>query len=145
MKKTNIVTLFFLGGAIGVTLIQVSSILTSLFMGIINRDVINSIKSFFLTFICGGICFIIANISLKKIEKEDMNSIERQKILKKQMKIALFIIILFLILLVKYIIDNNSFGTIFSLSFIIVFSLWEYGYLLAYLNLKNNMVMIKRN
>ena len=131
MKKTKNIVLFFIGGSVGITLMRISYIVTYILLGQVNQEIKDLIKSFLLTFIWGGICFTIATLSIRKIERKDMRSLERQKMLKKQMKIALFIILWFSMFLIVYIIKNNNFGIILSLSFITVFALWEYGYLLA--------------
>ena len=144
MKKNNIIILFLMGGCVGIALVRISYIVANILMGTIDQEVIESIKSFGLTFIWGGICYTIASLSIQKVEKKDVKSIERQKILKKQIKGLSVIVVWFVIFLIRYILKKDTLGIILALSFIIVFSIWVYGYLLAYLNLKNNMAMIKK-
>lgn len=142
MKKNDSIKLFLIGGCVGITLMIVSYIVANILTGNIAKDVIDLIKIFFWVFVWGGICFTIASKSIKKIEQRDLKSIERQKILKKQMKAISVIIIWFVILLIIHIIKKNTLRTIIALGFITVFALWGYGCLLSYLNLKSNMSMI---
>lgn len=144
MKKTDIVKKLLIGGCIGITLMRVSYMVVNILMGKITEEMLDAIKLFFLVFAWGGICFTIASYSISKLEHKDLKSIERQKLLKKQIKAVSVIIAFFTVFLIVYIIKRITLGIILSLSFIIVFVLWGYGYLLAYLNLKNNMVMIRK-
>ncbi len=144
MKKNSFLKNFIIGGCVGTTLIILSYIFTNLIMGNLTEEILNIIKIFTLSYLGGGICYTIARRSIKKVENTDTRSITRQKLLKVQLISIFTIIVYFSILLVIFILQDNSINIILSLSFIMAFGLWEYGCLLAYLNLKNNMVMIKR-
>lgn len=144
MKKREILTDFLVGGCIGKTLMEVSGIITNLVIGNINSDLIAQFKSLIIIFLIGGIGFIFAKMSVRKIEKKDMRSKERQKLLKKQMIITAASILFFCVFIVVYTIQKNYVGIILALSFSTVFSFWGYAFLLSYINLKNNMVMINK-
>ena len=143
MKKNNIIN-FLIGGCIGKTLMEISGIVTNLFLGINFKDTISQFKALILTFIIGGIVYCVARVSIIKIEKKDMKSKDRQKLLKRQMLVTAVAIVLFSVCLIVYVIRNNSVGAILALSFSIVFYFWGYALLLSYINLKNNMVMINK-
>ena len=144
MKKGEILTNFLIGGCIGKTLMDFSGIITNLVTGNFTNDLNSRITSLMIIFVIGGICFIIAKLSVKKIEKKDKTSKERQKLLKKQMLITTGGILFFCVFLVVYVVKQNYIGIIFALSFSTVFSFWGYAFLLSYINLKNNMAMIKK-
>ena len=145
MKRNEVITNFLIGGCIGKTLMEISGMITNLFIGNSTNETISQLKALMITFIIGGIVFIIAKMSIKKIEKKDMKSKERQKLLKRQMIITAGGIVLFSIGLIVYMLNKNYVGAILALSFGTVFSFWGYGFLLSYINLKNSMVMIKKN
>ena len=84
-------------------------------------------------------------MSISKIEKKDLKSKERQNLLKKQMYITAGAIVLFSIFLIIYTVKRNFIGVILALSFCAVFTFWGYAFLLSYINLKNNMALIKKN
>ena len=144
MKKNNFLKNFIIGGCIGTTLIIISYIFTHLIEGTISEEIIRILKTLSLSYLGGGICYTIAKTSIKKVENTDTRSITRQKLLKVQLTAIFTIIVYFSVLLIIFIIQDNTLNIILSLSFIMAFGLWEYGCMLAYLNLKNNMVMINR-
>ena len=144
MKKREIVKNFLIGGCVGKTLMEVSGIIANFFMKNNLTDTISQLKSLMVIFIIGGIVYIVAKMSISKIEKKDMKSKDRQNLLKKQMYITAGAIILFSIFLIIYTIKRNFIGVILALSFCAVFSFWGYAFLLSYINLKNNMAMIKK-
>ncbi len=144
MKKDKLITDFLIGGCIGKTLMEISGIVTDIVTGNINEDLISRLISLFIIFAIGGIGYLVATISVKKIEKKDMTSKNRQKLLKNQMLITAGAIMLFGTSLVIYTVQNNYIGIILSLSFSAVFSFWGYAFLLSYINLKNNMAMINK-
>jgi len=144
MKKNEILTNFLIGGCIGKTLMEISGIITNVVIGNMNNELLAQLKSLLIIFLIGGICFSAAKFSVKKIEKKDMGSKDRQKLLKKQMLITAGSILFFCIFIVIYTMQKNYIGIILALSFSVVFSLWGYAFLLSYINLKNNMVMIKK-
>ena len=144
MKKREILTDFLVGGCIGKTLMEVSGIVTNIVFGNINSELISQLTSLIIIFIIGGIGYIVAKMSVRKIEKKDLNSKDRQKLLKKQMLITAGSILFFSVFIVIYTIQRNYVGIILALSFSTVFSFWGYAFLLSYLNLKNNMVMINK-
>ena len=144
MKKNSFAQNFIIGGCIGTTLIIVSYVVTNVLMGNITQEIINIAKTVAISFLGGSICFTIATKSINTIENKDTKSITRQKLLKIQLIAISIIITYFSALLIIFVIKNNSLNIILSLSFIIAFGLWEYGCMLAYLNLKNNMVMINK-
>lgn len=144
MKNRELVSSFFIGGCIGKTLMEISGIITNIFFRNNVVETIEKLKALIITFIIGGSVFIIAKLSIKHIEKKDMKSKDRQKLLKKQMSITAGAILLFSIFLIVYMLNNNYVGAILALSFSTVFSFWGYAFLLSYINLKNNMVMINK-
>ena len=144
MKKREILTDFLVGGCIGKTLMEVSGIVTNLVVGNISKDLIEQLISLIIIFIIGGIGYIVAKMSVRKIDKKDMTSKDRQKLLKKQMLITAGSILFFSVFIVIYTIQRNYVGIILALSFSTVFSFWGYAFLLSYINLKNNMVMINK-
>ena len=144
MKKREILTDFLVGGCIGKTLMEISVIVTNLVVGNISKDLIEQLISLIIIFIIGGIGYIVAKMSVRKIEKKDLNSKDRQKLLKKQMLITAGSILFFSVFIVIYTIQRNYVGIILALSFSTVFSFWGYAFLLSYINLKNNMVMINK-
>ena len=144
MKKREILTDFLVGGCIGKTLMEVSGIATNLVVGNISKDLIEQLMSLVIIFIIGGIGYIVAKMSVRKIEKKDLRSKDRQKLLKNQMLITAGSILFFAVFIVIYTIQKNYVGMILALSFSTVFSFWGYAFLLSYLNLKNNMVMINK-
>lgn len=144
MKRREILTDFLVGGCIGKTLMEISVIVTNLVVGNISKDLIEQLISLIIIFIIGGIGYIVAKMSVRKIEKKDLNSKDRQKLLKKQMLITAGSILFFSVFIVIYTIQRNYVGIILALSFSTVFSFWGYAFLLSYINLKNNMVMINK-
>ena len=144
MKKNSFIQNFIIGGCIGTTLIIISYIVTNVLMGNITQDIINIITVVSMSFLGGGICFTIAKKSIYTIENKDTKSITRQKLLKIQLIAISIIIAYFFTFLIIFILKNDNLNIILSLSFITAFGLWEYGCMLAYLNLKNNMVMINK-
>ena len=144
MKKSEIITDFLVGGCIGKTLMEISVIVTNLVVGNISKDLIEQLISLIIIFIIGGIGYIVAKMSVRKIEKKDLKSKDRQKLLKKQMLITAGSILFFSVFIVIYTIQRNYVGIILALSFSTVFSFWGYAFLLSYINLKNNMVMINK-
>lgn len=144
MQKNNYIKNFIIGGCIGITLIIISYIVTNLFMGNISQDVLNMIKIFSLSYAVGGVYFSMVKASINKIENKDIKSKSRQSLLIIQLKAISAIIGYFFILLIVFIINNNSINIIITLCFMIAFGLWDYGCMLAYLNLKNNMAMINK-
>ena len=144
MKKVEILTDFLVGGCIGKTLMEVSGIVTNLVFGNLNSDLITQLTSLIIIFLIGGIGFIIAKMSVRKIEKKDLRAKDRQKLLKNQMLVTAVSILFFSVFVVIYIIQRNYVGIILALSFCTVFSLWGYAFLLSYIHLKNNMVMINK-
>lgn len=144
MKKREIVKNFLIGGCVGKTLMEISGIIANFFMKNNLTDTISQLKSLIIIFIIGGIVYIVAKMSISKIEKKDMKSKERQNLLKKQMYITAGAIILFSIFLIIYTLKRNFIGVILALSFCAVFSFWGYAFLLSYINLKNSMAMINK-
>ena len=144
MKKSEIITDFLVGGCIGKTLMEISVIVTNIVFGNINSELISQLTSLIIIFIIGGIGYIVAKMSVRKIEKKDLKSKDRQKLLKKQMLITAGSILFFSVFIVIYTIQRNYVGIILALSFSTVFSFWGYAFLLSYINLKNNMVMINK-
>ena len=144
MKKRELLKNFLIGGCIGKTLMEVSGIIADLFMKNDLNYTISQLKSLMVIFIIGGTVYNVAKMSIKKIEKKDMKLIDRQNLLKKQMYITSGAIILFSVFVVVYMLKNNYIGAILALSFDAVFSFWWYGFLLSYINLKNNMAMISK-
>ena len=144
MKKSEILTDFLVGGCIGKTLMEVSGIVTKVVVGNVSKDLIEQLISLIIIFIIGGIGYIVAKMSVRKIEKKDMKSKDRQKLLKNQMLITTGSILFFSVFIVIYTIKRNYVGMILALSFSTVFSFWGYAFLLSYINLKNNMVMINK-
>ena len=144
MKKREILIDFLIGGCVGKTLIEISGIVANFFTKNNIIDTISQLKSLIIIFVIGGIGYNIALLSVKKIEKKDMKSKERQQLLKKQMYITAGAIVLFSIFLIIYTIKGNYVGVILALSFCTVFSFWGYSFLLSYINLKNNMAMMTK-
>lgn len=144
MKKRELVKNFLIGGCVGKTLMEVSGIIANFFMKNNLKDAISQLKSLIIIFIIGGIVYIVAKMSITKIEKKDLKSKERQNLLKKQMYITAGAIVLFSIFLVIYTVKRNFIGVILALSFCAVFSFWGYAFLLSYINLKNSMAMINK-
>ena len=144
MKKREIVKNFLIGGCVGKTLMEISGIIANFFMKNNLTDTISQLKSLIIIFIIGGIVYIVAKMSISKIEKKDMKSKERQNLLKKQMYITAGAIVLFSIFLIIYTLKRNFIGVILALSFCAVFSFWGYAFLLSYINLKNSMAMINK-
>ena len=144
MKRREILTDFLVGGCIGKTLMEISVIVTNIVFGNINSELISQLTSLIIIFIIGGIGYIVAKMSVRKIEKKDLKSKDRQKLLKKQMLITAGSILFFSVFIVIYTIQRNYVGIILALSFSTVFSFWGYAFLLSYINLKNNMVMINK-
>ena len=107
MKNRELVSSFFIGGCIGKTLMEISGIITNIFFRNNVGETIEKLKALIITFIIGGSVFIIAKLSIKHIEKKDMKSKDRQKLLKKQMSITAGAILLFSIFLIVYMLNNN--------------------------------------
>lgn len=144
MNKNSKIVFFLIGGCIGITLMGISYVVANFLMGNMSQQIIDFARIMFFTFLLGGICGSIAAFSLNKLKYKDLTSKNRQDILKKQMRTIAVIILIFVGILAVYIIKKFTLGIILGLSSIITFLLWEYGCLLAYLNLKNNMAMIKK-
>ena len=144
MKKNKVIIDFFIGGCVGKTLMEISGIVANLVTKNNVMDAISQFKSLLIIFLIGGIGYNIALLSVRKIEKKDMKSKERQQLLKKQMYITAGAIILFSIFLIVYAIKGNYIGVILALSFCTVFTFWGYSFLLSYINLKNSMAMISK-
>ena len=144
MKKNNWLINFLIGGCVGKTLIEISGIVANLVTRNSILDSISQLKSLIIIFIIGGIGYNIALLSVRKIEKKDMKSKERQQLLKKQMYITAGAILLFSIFLIVYTIKGNIIGVIMALSFCTVFTFWGYSFLLSYINLKNSMAMMTK-
>ena len=144
MKKYDIIKNFFLGGCIGITLMEISFFIVKFFSDKLDNETINLIKAFSTIFIFGGIIFILAIISVRSLKYKDMKSTTKQKVLSKQIILLSIVIIIFSGVLLLYTIKGNALGAIISLSFIIVFVLWAYGCFVEQAILKKNMVMIKK-
>ena len=144
MKKNNWLINFLIGGCVGKTLVEISGIVANLVTRNSILDSISQLKSLIIIFIIGGIGYNIALLSVRKIEKKDMKSKERQQLLKKQMYITAGAILLFSIFLIVYTIKGNIIGVIMALSFCTVFTFWGYSFLLSYINLKNSMAMMTK-
>ena len=145
MNKRKIITNFFIGGCVGKTLMEFSGIIANLFIGNKANDTFSQVKSLIVIFIVGGIVFNIAKFSIDKIETKDLPYEDRQKLLKRQLYITASAILLFSVFVIVYMLQKNYIGAILALSFDSVFSFWGYGFLLSYINLKNNMAMISKN
>lgn len=145
MKKYDILKNFFLGGCIGVTLLEMCLFIVNILSRKIDNDMMNLIKGFLTIFFLGGIIYILVVISIKSFKYKDLQSKQKQKVLSKQIRLTSVIIIIFSFVLLFYSIMSNSLGVILSLSFIIVFFLWEYGLFIEYAKLRKNMVMIKKS
>jgi L-asparagine transporter-like permease len=144
MKKYEIIKNFFLGGCIGVALMEICFFIVNILSGKIDEDIIKLIKSFLTIFFFGGIIYILVVISIASLKFKDMNSKDKQKVLSKQIKLTSIVIILFSFVLLFYTVQNNMLGVIISMSFIIVFVLWNYGFFIEYAKLRKNMVMINK-
>ena len=144
MKKYDIIKNFFLGGCIGITLMEISFFIVKFFSREIDNEVLNLIKIFAMIFFFGGLIFLIAIISLHSLKYKDMKSIAKQKLLNKQIILLSIAIVVFSGILLFYAIIGNTLGSILALSFIIVFVLWAYGCFVEQTILKKNMVMIKK-
>ncbi len=144
MKKYEIIKNFFLGGCIGITLMEICVLIVNILSGKLDEDTINLIKSFSTIFFFGGIIYILIVISITSLKYKDMNSKDKQKVLVKQIILTSVVIIIFSFVLLFYSLQNNILGVILSMSFIIVFVLWGYGFFIEYARLKKNIVMIKK-
>lgn len=144
MKKYEIIKNFFLGGCIGITLMEICVLIVNILSGKLDEDTINLIKSFSTIFFFGGIIYILIVISITSLKYKDMNSKDKQKVLVKQIRLTSAVIILFSFVLLFYSLQNNILGVILSMSFIIVFVLWGYGFFIEYARLRKNIVMIKK-
>ena len=144
MKKYDIIKNFFLGGCIGVTLMEICFFIVNVLLGKIDEDTINLIKGFSTIFFFGGIIYILIVMSINGLKYKDLQSKEKQKVLSKQIRLTSVVIIVFSLVLLFYSVKNNTLGVILSLSFIIVFVLWGYGLFIEYAKLRKNMVMIKK-
>lgn len=144
MKKYEIIKNFFLGGCIGITLMEICVLIVNILSGKLDEDTINLIKSFSTIFFFGGIIYILIVISITSLKYKDMNSKDKQKVLVKQIRLTSAVIIIFSFVLLFYSLQNNILGVILSMSFIIVFVLWGYGFFIEYARLKKNIVMIKK-
>ena len=144
MKKYEIIKNFFLGGCIGITLMEICVLIVNILSGKLDEDTINLIKSFSTIFFFGGIIYILIVISITSLKYKDMNSKDKQKVLVKQIILTSAVIIIFSFVLLFYSLQNNILGVILSMSFIIVFVLWGYGFFIEYARLKKNIVMIKK-
>ena len=144
MKKYDILKNFFLGGCIGVTLMEMSFFIVKIFSGELDNETIDLIKGFLTIYFFGGLIFVLAIISLRSLKYKDLKSTSKQKLLTKQIVLLSIVIILFSGVLLFYTINGNTLGAMLSLSFIIVFVLWAYGCYVEQAILKRNMVMIKK-
>lgn len=144
MKKYEIIKNFFLGGCIGITLMEICVLIVNILSGKLDEDTINLIKSFSTIFFFGGIIYILIVISITSLKYKDMNSKDKQKVLLKQIRLTSAVIIIFSFVLLFYSLQNNILGVILSMSFIIVFVLWGYGFFIEYARLRKNIVMIKK-
>ncbi len=144
MKKYEIIKNFFLGGCIGITLMEICVLIVNILSGKLDEDTINLIKSFSTIFFFGGIIYILIVISITSLKYKDMNSKDKQKVLVKQIILTSAVIIIFSFVLLFYSLQNNILGVILSMSFIIVFVLWGYGFFIEYARLRKNIVMIKK-
>ena len=144
MKKYEIIKNFFLCGCIDITLMEICVLIVNILSGKIDEDTINLIKSFSTIFFFGGIIYILIVISITSLKYKDMNSRDKQKVLVKQIILTSAVIIIFSFVLLFYSLQNNILGVILSMSFIIVFVLWGYGFFIEYARLKKNIVMIKK-
>lgn len=144
MKKYEIGKSFFIGGCIGYTLMNLSYYIVNIIQRNINESVLNSMRDFLIIYFFGGIIYVLAVISLQSLKYKDMKSKDKQKVLGRQMILLSAVIIIFSGALLGYSIMQNMLGIILSISFILVFALWAYGCLLEFINLKKNMVMIKK-
>lgn len=143
MKKYNIIKNFFLGGCIGVTLMEICFFLVNILSRKIDEDTLNLITVFSTIFFFGGIIYILIVISITSLKYKDLQSKEKQKVLSKQIRLTSIVIIIFSVVLLFYSVKSNALGVILSLSFIIAFVLWGYGFFIEYAKLRKNMVMIK--
>ena len=64
MKKYEIIKNFFLGGCIGITLMEICVLIVNILSGKLDEDTINLIKSFSTIFFFGGIIYILIVISI---------------------------------------------------------------------------------
>ncbi len=144
MKKYEIIKNFVIGGCIGVTLMEICIFIVNVLLGKLDDDTISLFKSFSIVFFFGGIIYILINISITSLKYKDMNSKNKQKVLSRQIRLTSIAIILFSGVLLFYSIQSNMLGVILSMSFIIVFVLWGYGFFIEYAKLRQNMVMIKK-
>ena len=144
MKRYDILKNFFLGGCIGITLMEISFFIVKLFLGKMDDETANLIKAFSTIFFFGGLIFVLAIISLRSLKYKDMQSTAKQKLLSKQIILLSIVIVVFSGILLFYAANGNSLGAILALSFIIVFVLWAYGCYVEQAILKKNMVMIKK-
>ena len=144
MKKCEIIKNFFLGGCIGITLMEICVLIVNILSGKLDEDTINLIKSFSTIFFFGGIIYILIVISITSLKYKDMNSRDKQKVLVKQIRLTSAVIIILSFVLLFYSLQYNILGVILSMSFIIVFVLWGYGFFIEYARLKKNIVMIKK-
>jgi len=145
MKRYDILKNFFLGGCIGVTLMEICFFIVNILLRKIDNDTMNLIKGFLTVFFFGGLIYILVVISIKSLKYKDLQSKQKQKVLSKQIRLTSIVIILFSFALLFYSIKNNALGVILSLSFIIVFFLWGYGLFIEYAKLRKNIVMIKKS
>ena len=144
MKKYEIIKNFVIGGCIGVTLMEICIFIVNVLLGKLDDDTISLFKSFSIVFFFGGIIYILINISITSLKYKDMNSKNKQKVLSRQIRLTSIAIIFFSGVLLFYSIQSNMLGVILSMSFIIVFVLWGYGFFIEYAKLRQNMVMIKK-
>ena len=86
MKKCEIIKNFFLGGCIGITLMEICVLIVNILSGKLDEDTINLIKSFSTIFFFGGIIYILIVISITSLKYKDMNSRDKQKVLVKQIR-----------------------------------------------------------
>ena len=144
MKRYDILKNFFLGGCIGVTLMEMSFFIVKIFSGELDNGTVDLIKGFLTIYFFGGLIFVLAIISLRSLKYKDLKSTSKQKLLTKQIILLSIVIIMFSGVLLFYSIKGNVLGVMLSLSFIIVFVLWDYGCYVEQAILKRNMVMIKK-
>ena len=144
MKERNLFKMFLIGGCIGVTLLKISEIVINLLTGNISPELKSELAKLIFYFLLGSIFYILALVSVEKIKYKDLSSKQKQTIFKEQIVIVSTVIVLFFIIFLIYMMRNYVFGMILCLSFMTAFSFWDYGCLIAYLNLKQNMVMIKK-
>ena len=72
MKKYDILRNFFLGGCIGVTLMEICFFIVNILLRKIDNDTMNLIKGFLTVFFFGGLIYILVVISIKSLKYKDL-------------------------------------------------------------------------